>query len=420
MSFKKIWEWEIPSLDNLNKNYIRLITFTIVMAAFIVPFTMLLPTLNTDEFLLGIGLGMNPAGYQIYQDIYDYLMHEERYLMLIAIFALIITCMACWIYTTLQGFFYYEKNGVKKRFPLYEFGLFFSMNAIGVLLLMAALGAFGLLALSFGFNFEDGFNVIKNTGQYVNDQVADNVPTLIELPSFIAFLIVFQLSGIFHYGLHRAGHELRIMWLLFHRQHHMPYELHAFNTPFVVTAFPLFVVLLVPYHLLFASTTKLFISEPMYFEYIMYYISIKLMYYIADVYAHQTGLYERAVNNKFMWYLGWFVSSGVHHYIHHSSNPNEGKVSNITNIGGGLFYLYDYLFGTLKLATKNQPNIGLTNNPELHKNPLRLALAGLFQVGYELIHNKGFKDRLLIIFGRSNYTPPISKDFALKAKAIKC
>jgi hypothetical protein len=44
-------------------------------------------------------------------------------------------------------------------------------------------------------------------------------------------------------------------------------------------------------------------------------------------------------------------------------------------------------------------------------NPLRLALAGLLQLGYELRLNHGLIARLRILFGGSNYAPAHSKDY---------
>jgi hypothetical protein len=46
-------------------------------------------------------------------------------------------------------------------------------------------------------------------------------------------------------------------------------------------------------------------------------------------------------------------------------------------------------------------------------NPLRLGLAGLLQLGYELRHNRGFVSRLRILFGSSNFAPTQTKDYVL-------
>jgi hypothetical protein len=44
---------------------------------------------------------------------------------------------------------------------------------------------------------------------------------------------------------------------------------------------------------------------------------------------------------------------------------------------------------------------------------VRLAYAGMWQLLYELRHNKSWRTRLQILLGSSDWNPPISKDFAL-------
>jgi hypothetical protein len=46
-------------------------------------------------------------------------------------------------------------------------------------------------------------------------------------------------------------------------------------------------------------------------------------------------------------------------------------------------------------------------------NPVRLALAGLLQLGYELRHNRGIVTRLRVLFGSSNFAPAHTKDYAV-------
>ena len=63
------------------------------------------------------------------------------------------------------------------------------------------------------------------------------------------------------------------------------------------------------------------------------------------------------------------------HHLHHSSDPRHHD----RNMGG-LFALWDWLFGTLILPTPNQPlTFGLTNTPEPPPHTLRAALLAPFQ-----------------------------------------
>jgi hypothetical protein len=56
----------------------------------------------------------------------------------------------------------------------------------------------------------------------------------------------------------------------------------------------------------------------------------------------------------------------------------------------------------------------LQGSPRLHLNPLRLGLAGLWQLGYELRHNRGIVTRLRVLFGSSNFAPAQSRDYVLR------
>ena len=127
-----------------------------------------------------------------------------------------------------------------------------------------------------------------------------------------------------------------------------------------------------------------------------------------------TGLYHRAVDNRLMWGAGLATGSGVHHYVHHSSLASDGEFTNITNVGGGFFYIWDRVFRTYRPADHNRPPIGLTGDPALHENPIRLALSGMAQLAYELRHNRSARERALILLGHVSYAPPQTVDFAIK------
>jgi hypothetical protein len=75
--------------------------------------------------------------------------------------------------------------------------------------------------------------------------------------------------------------------------------------------------------------------------------------------------------------------------------------------------LWDRVFCTYVAPTATPPPVGLGGSPRLHLNPLRLGLAGLLQLGYELRHNRGVMTRLRVLFGNSNFVPVQTKDYAL-------
>src|SRR5690606_24210736 len=110
---------------------------------------------------------------------------------------------------------------------------------------------------------------------------------------------------------HRLGHESRLLWLLFHRHHHMPYDLIQPNQQAVFFAFPLFVVLAVPYVFGFAVISKLFTDEPL--AVAGYTILFKLVAAFATTFSHQGALYEFAQSSRFVRALGVLVSEGPYH-----------------------------------------------------------------------------------------------------------
>jgi hypothetical protein len=63
--------------------------------------------------------------------------------------------------------------------------------------------------------------------------------------------------------------------------------------------------------------------------------------------------------------------------------------------------------------------IGLTENPRLVKNPLRLLVAGTAQILYELYWNKSWRTHARILFGTTDYVPPVSRDFALHSDLVR-
>ena len=96
-------------------------------------------------------------------------------------------------------------------------------------------------------------------------------------------------------------------------------------------------------------------------------------------------------------------------------NKNRG---NLINIGGGLCFIWDRVFGTYVPVSAHRPRVGLQNmeTDTMTTNPLRLAFAGIAQLIFELQHNRDLKSWLLIVFGPSNYLPPHTKDYVLRAQ----
>jgi sterol desaturase/sphingolipid hydroxylase (fatty acid hydroxylase superfamily) len=241
--------------------------------------------------------------------------------------------------------------------------------------------------------------------------LAMQVPTLVTLPNWLALVCVLLAWTFVHYWMHRLSHTRRLMWLVLHRPHHMTEHLTYATTMPVVMSFPLFLLMAFPYVFVFGALGKLFAAEPLYRELIVFHLVI----YIGEIYGHSPALYERAIRNPLVRWIGFFYTQGVYHVLHHSSAANAERKSNnnTVNIGPGFFCCWDKLFGTYQPLTERVPPIGLTGNPRLHMNPLRMLFAGVAQVAYELWKNPpGLW--WAIVTGPSSWTPPVSRDFLIR------
>ena len=195
----------------------------------------------------------------------------------------------------------------------------------------------------------------------------------------------------------------------------MPSTLMEPLTTGVVVAFPFGFLVMFPYIVFFGACTKLLSNEPLFFEILIF----NLIANIPNISAHSTSLYHIGFKHKWIGFLGHLFGSAQYHYLHHASHPVYSKQkTNLTNIGAGPWMLWDKLFGTYVEPPASRPNIGLTGDPELHMNPVRLLLSGLVQIMYELKNNRQWSVRLKIIFGKSDYMPPVSKDFVVLTSRV--
>jgi sterol desaturase/sphingolipid hydroxylase (fatty acid hydroxylase superfamily) len=330
----------------------------------------------------------------------------------LALVVLVVANVAATAAIILGGYFRFERV-FGQKYPLdqlWTFALLAALNSAAITVMLAGLA--GLAAL-FGVDFVDGFFAFDRVLVFAREQ-AQELPTLVHLPPFLAFLLIYNVGGFFHYWAHRLGHESRVLWLLFHRHHHMNYDLTQPTSQPVFFAFPLFVVLAVPYVFAFAAVAKLFTDDPL--AVASYTILFKLVAAFATTFSHQSALYDVASRSRFVRVLGQLVSEGPYHYLHHSAEPAEhSRRGNVVNVGGGMVFLWDRVFGTFRDLTARRPAVGLEGSPRLHLNPLRLALSGVAQLGVELANNRTPSAWLRILLGGADHRPTVSRDFAIRA-----
>lgn len=274
----------------------------------------------------------------------------------------------------------------------------------------------GLLAPVAGYSFMNGVQAFANLLAHLRLWVDQQVPTLIDMPVWLAFLAVNMIGGFFHYWFHRLAHEQRSLWLLFHRTHHMTPELNQATAQAVFSAFPFFFIAAIPYVLIFSVIGKLITSESI----VAYLIIYKLFSTFANMWSHQTALYSWAQGQWWIRVLSTITSEGVYHYLHHSSEPQHNNPrGNLINIGGGLFFFWDRVFGTYVPVSAYRPQVGLQGIrvEDMSSNPWRLAVSGTAQLWYELKHNP-VREWPAIIFGPTDYVPAHTKEYVLKESVL--
>jgi len=303
-----------------------------------------------------------------------------------------------------------------KPFPVDVMFTYFGLTIISTLGIGVVLGLFGLIASLLGFTFMEGVEAYGKILGRIREWVNVQVPTIVDMPVWLAFLAINMIGGFFHYWFHRLAHESRFLWLLFHRTHHMTPELTQSSAQAVFTPFPLFFLAGIPYVLIFSVIGKLITSESI----IAYLIIYKLFSTFANMWSHTGACYQWAQRQWIIRVLSTITSEGVYHYLHHSAEPQHNQPrGNLINIGGGLFFFWDRVFGTYVPVSEYRPRVGLQEIPpeEVSTNPLRLALSGSAQLIYELKHNP-LRDWFWILFGATDYVPHHSKEYVRRDPLI--
>ncbi len=308
------------------------------------------------------------------------------------------------IFVSVYG--YFIKSEIADRGLFYRNILVYTSSGlmtilIGVLLLLAG----GFVYLATGHSFSQGFDFIAATETQLTGSISSVIPTLFVAPSkIIALLLALTLYSLTGYFLHWLTHVSRLLWHVVHAPHHLPDFLHPIGNPL---AFTFDFVLLIPKVLSGAVLTKLFYSQPLVLEMGIW----SLLMYNFEIFNHATVHYrfiQKYAVLRFLTQL--FGGHGAYHYVHHSS----AKEHQMANMGGGLFLLWDRIFGTFAEPPVEPPAIGWTNNPDIYMNPFRVILGGPARIVYELRENKNWKTRLLILFGPVNYMPPHTTDYIRK------
>ncbi|MGL4306659.1 MAG: sterol desaturase family protein [Mycobacteriaceae bacterium] len=317
---------------------------------------------------------------------------------------------------SLRGFFEYEKS-LGKKINLQEATSIFGLNLINLMFSPIVIGLVGILALFWNGSLlnKEFFNLYEWMRETVT-RLLEFVPTVVSLSPWPAFFVSYTLVTFIHYWVHRLAHTRRFLWLTLHRTHHISENLTMVTIAPVVASFPLWPLMLVPYLLTYGAITGLFTDVPLYHQWGLFFLG----YTMIDGWSHSAALYEEGVKKKWLVLFGSFNGTGLHHVLHHSAGDETQRKSsnNTVNIGPGFFYVWDKIFGTYEPLSKNVPEkFGLHGDEKIFMNPLRIAMAGIMQIGYELKNNKGLLTKVKILVGTTEYKPQITKDYLFKAGA---
>lgn len=412
-TLRQLGDWllntEIPHIDDKWGRLARpaLVLFCIVFALQFVQYY--------PGIFLGFGLG-DEYGFGMILGFFDTLAAQNRWLFYGGL-ALLAFNVLFRMQVFIRGQLAYSTND--PALPLRSIALIMGTGLVNAGFVVITVLGFGALAVLLGLEFNLGFSAVQLQVQAALD-FANRLPTLVELPLWVAFFLVYTLQGFFHYWIHRLCHLNRFLWLVFHRIHHMPPTLTLATTPVVISSVPFFLAMVFVKTFIFAAVSKLFFERPLFMEIFF----LHLLMWIGEAYAHQSALYVEGIRKRWVRVLGNLQCGGVYHVLHHSNESHvvTNNKTNQVNIGGGMFFFWDRIFGTylpVDATATESPRVGLWGNPPLHHNPLRLVLSGLLQVIYELRHNKDWTVRLMCLVGSVNYTPPISRDYHISSLATE-
>ena len=197
--------------------------------------------------------------------------------------------------------------------------------------------------------------------------------------SFMVWVFAFVLYDFCYYWLHRLGHERNILWAA-HSVHHQSEE----------------------YNL---STALRQTSSGFLLGWIFYLpmavLGVPLLVFVSV--AALNLLYQFWVHTKHIPKLGWFEWCFVtpsNHRAHHAQNALY-----MDRNYGGVFILWDRLFGTFQEEDDNEPVIFGVTTPLASWNPLWANLQFYAQLWDDARRTESRRDKLRIWFMRTGWRP---------------
>lgn len=196
--------------------------------------------------------------------------------------------------------------------------------------------------------------------------------------SLIIWLIAFILYDFCYYWHHRFGHEINLLWAA-HVVHHSSEEYN------LTTAL--------------RQTSGSFLGFVFYLPLAVLGVPLEIFIAVASLnLLYQFWVHTRHINN-----LGWYEMIFVtpsNHRVHHAINQVY-----IDKNYGGVFILWDRLFGTFQAELENEPCLYGVRKPLASWNPVWANLQVYRQLFLDAWHAQRLRDKLLIWFKPTGWRP---------------
>ena len=200
-----------------------------------------------------------------------------------------------------------------------------------------------------------------------------------DINSWFTWIFAFVIYDFFYYWFHRISHERQIFWAS-HVAHHQS-EDYNLSTALRQTG------------------TGAFVSWVFYIP--MFLIGIPSYVFISV--ASLNLIYQFWVHSEHIPKLGWFENYFVtasNHRVHHAQNEQY-----IDKNYGGVFIIWDRMFGTHKIEDENEPCIYGIRGTLNTFNPIWANLHVYIKIIKEMWSSQDWKDKLYAPFARTGWSP---------------
>ena len=200
-----------------------------------------------------------------------------------------------------------------------------------------------------------------------------------DINSWFTWIFAFVIYDFFYYWFHRISHERQIFWAS-HVAHHQS-EDYNLSTALRQTG------------------TGAFVSWVFYIP--MFLIGIPSYVFISV--ASLNLIYQFWVHSEHIPKLGWFENYFVtasNHRVHHAQNDEY-----IDKNYGGVFIIWDRMFGTHKIEDESKPCIYGIRGTLNTFNPIWANFHVYIKIMREMWSSQDWKEKLYAPFARTGWTP---------------